>query len=178
MQLPLDNVDLAEHFVAFAVLGEPQPQGSKVARIMGERVPIRGGRLAILNPIAVMTEQADMAGKWKKGGRLKKWRASVAAAAHDAMSGRDLIGCSVELSAEFVFARPPSHWTDRSGVRKGARSTPPIDLSKLVRAIEDAMTGTVYVDDKQVRWYRNVRKRYAETQAGVGGVSIEVRAIL
>jgi len=87
---------------------------------------------------------------------LREWRAKVTAQAQAAMKGGyrrstsgpvelDIITGPVLLDVTFVLDRPKS---------TPKRQTPPAikkpDLSKLVRAIEDSMTGVVYVDDAQI----------------------------
>jgi Holliday junction resolvase RusA-like endonuclease len=66
--------------------------------------------------------------------------------AADAMSGRALLTGPVSLRCDFVMKRPTS--TPKT------RPTPPAtkkpDLDKLVRAVCDSLTGTVYADDSLV----------------------------
>ena len=115
--------------VKFSVPGVPRPQGSK--RHVG------GGR---------MIEQV-------KG--LGDWRARVSLAAEQAAGEAPLIDGPVHLQARFFFERPKSHYGSgrNAGVLKATApdypKSPP-DLSKLVRAVEDAMTGIVYVDDARI----------------------------
>lgn len=163
------------------VAGLPQPQGSKVGRVVGARATV-GGRLAIVEPRVVLTEQADMAGKTREGGRLKAWRATVQRraflawrAAHGDRSP-DPWECAVELAFEFVLPRPESDWLASGKLRKGAREHPTTkpDLSKVIRAIEDALAGIVYRDDAQVCAYGRTFKRYAE-RGGSGGVVVTAR---
>lgn len=48
------------------------------------------------------------------------------------------------------------------------------DLSKLLRAVEDAMEFIIYKDDRQIVGYVNSRKRYA-TEAEVPGATIKIK---
>ncbi len=113
----------------------------------------------------------------RRGGELDRYRGRIRTCAIEQMDGRAPIGGAVELSAEFVISRPPSHYTAAMRLTKAARSrVPPLDLSKLVRAIEDAMTGVVYDDDVQITCYGRVTKRYASS-GGIGGVKIAVREL-
>lgn len=115
--------------VQFTVLGVAAPQGSKTRT--------KWGSMREDNP------------------RTMPWRQEVAAVAKKAMGGMDLLLGPVRLTVECLFPRPKSHY--RTGKRAadlkanapGWVHTKP-DLSKLVRAIEDAMTGIVFRDDSQV----------------------------
>lgn len=116
--------------VAFFVAGEPAPQGSKSA---------------FRNP---RSERIQMRESSK---RTAPWRSDVKAVAERIMDGRDLILGPVGLELRFVFRRPAGHF----GVRGLLPSAPAHkvsapDTSKLVRAVEDALTGIVWGDDRQV----------------------------
>ncbi len=72
------------------------------------------------------------------------------------------------LHCEFVFDRPPSHFTKGGDVRSGAPPFPGRgkgcgDAANLIRGLSDAITkaGCVWVDDSRVVDERS-RKRYAE----------------
>lgn len=85
--------------------------------------------------------------------RSKPWMAAVASAARDAYQGELLRG-PIEIEVMFYMVRPKSHMrTSRlGGLRDSAPQFPALkpDLSKLVRAIEDAMRGVIFNDDAQV----------------------------
>jgi Holliday junction resolvase RusA-like endonuclease len=58
----------------------------------------------------------------------------------------------VALQVCFYFARPQDHYRTDGSLRPGApefKLTKP-DVSKTVRCLEDALTGTLYADDKQI----------------------------
>lgn len=76
--------------------------------------------------------------------RLIPWRNHVAFVASQEMKGRPLLDCPVYLSATFYFLKPKS--AKQSDIYKGTKP----DLSKLIRAVEDAMTQVVYVDDSRI----------------------------
>ena len=86
--------------------------------------------------------------------RLRPWRRVVADAAEKQMAGRPLIAGPVRVDLLFVFARPASHLTTRGTPNATGRRAPfPYsrgDLDKLMRAIGDALTHTVYADDKLI----------------------------
>lgn len=144
------------HTVKFFVPGVPRPQGSKRA-IPNPRNPKR----------PILVEQS-------KG--LKDWRGDVKRAAMEAYSESDLLDGPLCLLAEFVFPRPKKHYTPKGVLRDDAplyhssRSGP--DTSKLIRSIEDAMTGVVYLDDGLIA-HEAARKLYGEKP----GVTISVSAL-
>ena len=124
--------------IEFTISGKPAPAGSY------RPVPIRGGgsRIIDTNP------------------RTKPWQAKVQDRAMDYMQENklDKIAGGVVVVSEFYFLRPKYHY--HTGRKKGGclKSDAPHnyehivrpDVSKLARAIEDAMTGVVYVDDSQI----------------------------
>ena len=115
--------------VSFNAFGLPAPGGSKKAF-----------RHRYSNKIVVVD-----AG----GTRNKAWRAVVAAAAREAMTGLQLIEPPLMLCIEFRMPRPKSHLDREGRLRAGAPWVPIVapDLTKLLRSTEDAMTGIVYRDD-------------------------------
>jgi crossover junction endodeoxyribonuclease RusA len=124
----------AETLLEFDVIGTPAPQGSKQARTTkaGATYMHEGNRE-----------------------RLEPWRNAIAAAAQAAMldaGDEGPFAGPLRLVVTFVFARPQSHY--RTGAHAGElKSSAPIfcdkrpDLDKLVRALGDAITGIVVVDD-------------------------------
>ena len=173
MQLALDTAPTLE----FRVAGVPQPKGSKA--IIGRHVRI-AGRLAVVAPQLI--ESADQPTKTHRRGRLRRWQAKVRAAASAAW--RRAFGeqvpwdCSCELAVEFVLPRPAGDWLRPGQLRAGAREDCEVkpDLSKLVRAVEDALTGVVYTDDARVVRYGETWKRYA-AWGGHGGAIVKVRPL-
>lgn len=139
--------------VAFTVLGVPAPQGSFRAATSRN------------------TGRAFLVQSCK---RTMPWRQEVAAVAERAMGGRKLLDGPAALTVHFVLPRPRSHH-GRRGLRPSAPKHPTTkpDLSKLVRAIEDALTGTVWVDDSLVV-YTMTHKRYDDTAPP--GAYVEVEA--
>ncbi len=131
--------------IVITVYGQPAPQGSK--RNVGN---------------GVMIEMSK---------RVKPWRADVKAAALEVVEATPQRPALLDgpLAASIVFtmreqpASRPSWWP--KGVRwsKALRwrpaSTP--DLSKLLRATEDALTGVIWTDDARVVEYTRLAKYYA-----------------
>jgi Holliday junction resolvase RusA-like endonuclease len=114
--------------ITFVVLGEPTPEGST-----------RAYYIKALDR-TVTTHQN------KKG--LQAWRNRVATEAQRALEGREWnCDCTSAYSVgvDFVLSRPPS-------VPEHRRIHPTVkpDIDKLVRAINDALTGILFIDDCQV----------------------------
>lgn len=119
--------------LTFTVLGHPQPGGSKRA------VPIPGGKVRVIDA----------------NRKVRPWRDSVAAAAQTAMKegGHELFTGALGLRLTFYIQRPASHYTKVSErVSRGAPRRPVTrpDLTKYVRAVEDACTSIIWRDDSQV----------------------------
>ena len=149
----------------FSVTGTPRPQGSKTGRLVGKRIRV-GGQVAVVAPRVILT--AGSSGKAHD--RLKEWRGRVATKAQVAMAGAGLWTGPIVLECEFVFQRPPSHLRKDGGLRSGKplEHTYKPDLSKLVRAVEDALTRVIYHDDSQITDYGATRKRWARPGVPVG----------
>lgn len=118
-------------------LGEPIPQGSKT--------PVKRGAKVVLiedNP------------------RLAPWRREVTARARArvALTGWRLLDGPCRVDVLLLFDRPPA------AARRRYPHVKP-DADKCARAIGDALTGVVYVDDSRIVEL-NVRKRYTIGQAG------------
>jgi crossover junction endodeoxyribonuclease RusA len=113
----------------FTVLGKPAPQGSK--RHVGRGVMVESSK------------------------RCKPWRQDVR---HTALDLRPddwyaNMDAAISISVVFVFARPKSHFRANGQLKPSAPAHCKGrigDVSKLVRAVEDAMTGIIYNDDAQI----------------------------
>lgn len=157
--------------IEFSARGAPVPQGSKTGRIIGKGKDAR----------VILIENANKANKSHKSGRLNRWRELIGECANWQMRERrfEMMDRAVELSCEFVIPRSDSHYTKVTRRLTASAPTFPSlpDLSKLVRAVEDAMTGIVYRDDGLIVQYGTMRKRYADRLDAVGGVFVKVRAL-
>lgn len=100
---------------------------------------------------------------------LGPWRERVALAAHTAMAGSELLDGAVILTLEFVLSRPKS-----TPKRRTPAATKRPDVDKLARAVLDAITDVVIVDDAQVIDLR-ATKRLAEL-GEMPGVQIRIDA--
>lgn len=74
--------------------------------------------------------------------KSKPWQQIVAAAARETMDGRPPFEGPLQLTVNFFFVRPKT-------VKRNYPSVRP-DTTKLLRGLEDALTGIVWRDDAQV----------------------------
>lgn len=130
--------------IAFEVLGEAKPAGSKRAFVpLGkDKQPYRRANGGVV--VNVVDDNS----------KVKEWKGEVRRAARDAYRGELLRG-AVRLTLRFVRVRPKGHCgTGRNAaVVKTSAPAWPItkpDCLKLTRGVEDALTGVVWVDDAQV----------------------------
>lgn len=139
--------------IIFWVPGNPKPAGSKRGFVNRKT----GG--------VIITDACKL---------TKSWQGDVKMFAYAAMQGQPLMTGPLEMIVVFQQGRPKCHYgTGRNaGVLKHdaplfPESAP--DGSKLTRAVEDAMSKVIYVDDAQIV-DQLVRKRY-----GPPGALITVR---
>jgi crossover junction endodeoxyribonuclease RusA len=135
--------------IAFTVAGLPIAQGSTAAFS-------RGGKIHTTND---------------PKGKINRWRGDVRTAYETSWDAtivaRTLLSGPVSMRLRFRFPRPAWHFLPVNARRAfpELRSTAPVwvsgppDVDKLCRAILDALTGLVYVDDAQVAAV-NATKRY------------------
>lgn len=106
------------------------------------------------------------------GKNNRPWRDTVAWHARDQYRGDPLNG---PLSVVVAFRVPllKSHWR-KDGTLKGniGEPTKRPDLTKLWRAVEDALTGIIWLDDSQIV-SQTIGKHYAQ----VPGVTVVVRRL-
>ena len=129
---------MAKKTISFRVPGAAQPRGSK----RGFAFKRASGAVGVA-----------MVDSCKKSGA---WMDRVSTFALEAYSGEPLDG-PVVLAVACYFARPRSHYgsgknagTVKASAPKFKTTTP--DCSKLLRGIEDALTGIIYKDDRQIIW--------------------------
>ena len=133
----------------FTIPGRPQQRGSKVA-MRTNKLDRSGHRRIILR------DSNKLSTAWMK---------YAAEMAGQAWGGRELISEPVMLAAQFHFNRPMSHFGTGRNAAKIKPSAPRIhgqspDLAKLLRCLEDALTGVVYVDDRLVCAYAEPTGRF------------------
>jgi crossover junction endodeoxyribonuclease RusA len=107
--------------VSFTALGRPAPQGSK--RHVGHGIMIESSKA------------------------LAPWRETVAYAALRALNGRSPAPCGLPLavSVSFTMPRPKS-----LSAKSDAPAVKRPDIDKLLRAVLDACTGVLYLDDSAI----------------------------
>lgn len=120
--------------IAFRVAGIPQPKGS-IQVLPRRRFPFTVRSFRELLAAVIVT--ADNSHK------LKAWEKAIRQGAALVARGRTPHAGPVYLSLVFTFQAPKSD-PDRS-----AHIVRP-DLSKLIRGVEDALSGLIFVDDSQI----------------------------
>lgn len=106
--------------IYFEVFGIPRPQGSKLAFARSGKVWMR--------------ESA--------GDGLRTWRQHVYSAVVEVANGQPPYDGPVHLDVRFYLPRPKRPKWPRPASRP--------DLSKLIRALEDELTGTLLSDDARI----------------------------
>lgn len=123
--------------ISFSVKGIPKPAGSKTAFAI-KRGGVYTGRTVVMDACK----------------KTKSWQATVKAEAKKHAPATPFVG-QIKVAFNFYLPRPKSHFGTGKNSQK-LKSTAPLyhigkpDLLKLARAVEDAMTGIVYVDDSQI----------------------------
>jgi crossover junction endodeoxyribonuclease RusA len=117
--------------IQFFIPGIPAPGGSK--------------RAFVINGRAHITDDCK---------RNKPWRESIAVFARQAYQGDPLTG-PLSLVVEFVMPRPKGHYgsgRNASVLKPSAPMFPAVkpDCTKLLRALEDALTGILWRDDATI----------------------------
>jgi crossover junction endodeoxyribonuclease RusA len=141
-------------YLHFRVYGKAEPAGSKRALPAGGKP---GARPIIVddNPNA------------------KDWQRAVGAEAGRTMDGRALLTGPLRLTLRFTVKRPEGHWTSKGALNAEGRRRPyphkRPDLTKLIRAVEDALTGVVWRNDDQV-----VQQEASKVYGEPLGVEVEV----
>ena len=113
----------------FAVKTRPQPGGSKEA-VDEEGLPYT--RLVDANP------------------HVGQYREQIAVAARIVWQQRGLLLGPLTLALRFYFARYKSHYNADGEIIKWPQKITDPDTTKLVRPVEDALTGIVWQDDNLV----------------------------
>lgn len=154
---------------AFTVLGRAQQRGSKQASL----IPKRGGGWVEKNgrPITVARDM---------NAKSKDWMQEVKSAAVQAIGQIELLTDPIDLTARFYFSRPKGHYGSGRNASSLKASAPVIhaqspDLAKLLRSLEDSLTGVTWRDDRQVFRYGCGTGRYwTQTQERT---EVEIRVV-
>jgi crossover junction endodeoxyribonuclease RusA len=129
--------------IVFTVRGLPVPQGST-------RAFVSGGRARVVSTSAP----------------LAAWRHAIATEARAAMGDRPTIDGPVAVAADFYLRRP------KSAPRRVMHPATKPDVDKLARALLDACTGVVFVDDSRVVSL-SVGKLYGDAGVDVSIVELD-----
>ncbi|HEY3021857.1 MAG TPA: RusA family crossover junction endodeoxyribonuclease [Solirubrobacteraceae bacterium] len=143
----LGHPELDDDVLSFDVLGRPATAGSKKA-IAIKRKGEFTGKVAVIDDAR----------------RGKPWREAVQAAAihavadqmpRGAQDGSWFGGGALLLTVVFFLRRPKSHFGTGRNARQLKPSAPRYptttpDCTKMIRAVEDALTGVIWRDDAQV----------------------------
>ena len=107
------------------MVGTPKPQGSKNGYVRGGRVVLVEASKGLKDWRSVVTAAVTIVGQAENWKRIDK-------------------DTPAHLTIRFIFTKPKS-------AKRPAHTTKP-DLSKLIRAVEDAITDThiIWADDSQV----------------------------
>lgn len=126
--------------IVFTVFGHPQPGGSKTSgRTLDGRTYVRDSN-----------------------NKAAPWKERVSQVAGEMMKGRPLYDGPLVLTVTFYVPRPKSHYGVK-GLLKSAPKYPTVrpDVTKLLRPLEDALTGICWRDDSQVV-KQMAEKKYGE----------------
>lgn len=139
----------------------------------------------VINIVGIPAPQGSMSAGVSKSGKAfvrsdnpmtRPWRSAVAFEAKQAMVGKLPLEGPLRLTAVFQFPRPRSHYRGKSQeLKAGAplfKASKP-DVSKLVRAVEDALTGIVYCDDARIAIIET-QKVYADEGGPCATLVVEV----
>jgi len=112
--------------------------------------------------------------------KQKPWMAQVRAVAVEHYSGAPMTG-PIKLHLNFFLPRPKSHYGSGKNHEQVKASAPDYpqgrpDLFKLVRAVEDSLTGIVYKDDSLIVSVEAV-KLYCDNARPTPGVWVRIEEI-
>lgn len=132
--------------IRFTVYGKPQPQGSTKGFVYNAY----NQRTKQMQPRAAITSD---------NAKLRPWRQQVTGAALEAAKG-EIIPRGTPVSIWLMFYFDPPQSLPKKASR--LKTTKP-DADKLLRAVLDALTGTIFEDDSQVAICR-MQKCYAQPE--------------
>jgi Holliday junction resolvase RusA-like endonuclease len=139
----------------FTVYGHALPGGSKRPLRRGGK---KDGRIILVdnNP------------------KTRDWRNDIKIVAAELMKGRELYEGALALDVTFFVLRPKGHYGSY-GVKKSAPKFPTKrpDTTKLLRPLEDALTGIIWRDDAQIVT-QTCSKRYGEPERVEVKVSVVI----
>ena len=148
----------------FWVGGQPSHAGNKlpVTRRRGGKMVMRRTASGRMSPVVDLVDQSRSRGA--------RWREVLKFAAR--RTGVAIVGnCPIAVRWLFYLERPKLHYRAcGKGLKPWAEAAAclkPPDLSKMVRAAEDALTGTLWDDDRLIV-ATQIEKRWAGLNEGPG----------
>ncbi len=141
--------------ISFTVYGEPRPQGSKQAQVIynGQGKPVtKNGRI-----VAVVRDDNKDLRNWRNqvaDRAMEAYRSATSTSPDNAECPEPCSG-PFSLFIKFIRPRPKYHYGTGRNEGKLKASAPKYptkkpDTVKLARAVEDAMTSVIWIDDSQV----------------------------
>jgi len=142
--------------ISFSVSGVPQPAGSKRAFALK-----KGGQYT--GRVVVMDDNP----------KSRDWKTDVRLAAQGIYRGEPM-ACAIKLAVVFHLPRPKFHYGSGANAYKVKQSAPLYptkkpDATKLLRGLEDALTGIIWRDDAQI-----VVQRVEKIYAAIPGAVVEI----
>lgn len=152
------NFSVSQIGCSFTVWGKPEPGGSKKVLPRGKQFPITIQNFRQLLAMIVVVDDNDKA---------KGWKDQIELVSGLLMKGRQPFSGALHLEVVFNLDRPKGHLNSRGQPKPGAPEHPVKrpDATKLLRPVEDAMTGIVWWDDSQIVT-QNIQKRFAPVEEG------------
>lgn len=121
--------------------GVPKPGGSKTAMLHRHT-----GRIIV-----------------KDASRNEDWKASIRLFAHESIGDNMISGRPIALHIVFQMPRPKHHYNSKGILKSSAPKwhTSKPDATKLLRCLEDSLTGVAWDDDSRIV-DQHVQKVYAD----------------
>jgi Holliday junction resolvase RusA-like endonuclease len=150
-----------ERVITFFTVGIPKTAGSKRGWLHPKTKKI------------IMTDDS--------GAKGKDWRTDLQCSAIEAMQAKKFpepLTGPLQLHAVFYLPRPQSHYGKRKG-QLVLKETAPFyhtvkpDATKMLRALEDALTSIVWRDDSLIA-VQSVEKRYCDEWHPMPGVEVAI----
>ncbi len=143
----------------FTVPGKPQPGGSKKGFISR-------GKHGTKDRVLIVDDNHD---------GVKPWKNHIQIVASELMRSRAPFEGPLMLVVQFYVERPKGHYGVH-GVRRSAPRYPTVrpDATKLLRPLEDALTGILWKDDSQIV-EQIVRKRYGDPPRAEVKVAVMIK---
>lgn len=138
------HVWVDDKLCTFTIIGTPRPGGSKKVVPKWKKFPVTVRDVKHLLSLVGVVDDNDEAKKWKE---------------HCRTVARLLFGDQppyegpLTMNVQFYLKRPAAHWRTNGELKDWARDERPDkrpDATKLIRCLEDGLTGVVWADDAQI----------------------------